>query len=91
MHFVISILLGYLGVSYEDNKVLNLDIELARAAKQRCIGCEEKGAALGCYVKACCKTYHLPCANYSAIYLFIRLYHGNPYVSKIIIHLIPFI
>ncbi|XP_017250311.1 BRCA1-associated RING domain protein 1 [Daucus carota subsp. sativus] len=49
-------------VYFEGEKIKNLDIELARAAKLKCSGCGEKGAALGCYVKSCRKTYHVPCA-----------------------------
>lgn len=49
-------------VYFEDEKIKNLETELARAGKLRCSRCGEKGAALGCYVKACRKTYHVPCA-----------------------------
>lgn len=49
-------------VYFEGEKIKNLEIELARAGKLRCSRCGEKGAALGCYVKACRKTYHVPCA-----------------------------
>ncbi|XP_025603202.1 BRCA1-associated RING domain protein 1 [Arachis hypogaea] len=40
----------------------NLKTELSRAAKLKCSKCGLKGAALGCYVKSCRRTYHAPCA-----------------------------
>lgn len=49
-------------VYYEGDEIKNLKIELARAGKLRCSSCGQKGAALGCYVKACRKTYHAACA-----------------------------
>ncbi|KAL6978726.1 non-specific serine,threonine protein kinase [Sarracenia purpurea var. burkii] len=45
-----------------DEKVKNLKAEVARAAKLKCSGCGLKGAALGCLVKSCRKSYHVPCA-----------------------------
>lgn len=42
--------------------VKNLKAEVARGAKLKCSKCGLKGAALGCYVKSCRKTYHVPCA-----------------------------
>lgn len=42
--------------------VKNLKAEVARGAKLKCTKCGKKGAALGCYVKSCRRTYHVPCA-----------------------------
>jgi hypothetical protein len=36
---------------------------LARASKIKCSVCGLKGAALGCLVKSCRKSYHVPCAH----------------------------
>ncbi|GJN02370.1 hypothetical protein PR202_ga19713 [Eleusine coracana subsp. coracana] len=41
----------------------NLEPELARASKIKCSVCGLKGAALGCLVKSCRKSYHVPCAH----------------------------
>lgn len=49
-------------VYYEGDEIKKLEIEVARAGKLRCSSCGQKGAALGCYVKACRKTYHATCA-----------------------------
>ena len=35
---------------------------MARGAKLKCSRCGKKGAALGCYMKSCRKSYHVPCA-----------------------------
>lgn len=42
--------------------VKNLKAEVARGAKLKCTKCGLKGAALGCYVKSCRRTYHVTCA-----------------------------
>lgn len=47
---------------YVGETVKNLKRELARAAKLKCNSCGLKGAALGCYVESCRKSYHVPCA-----------------------------
>ena len=47
---------------YVDETVKNLKAEVARGAKLKCSKCGLKGAALGCYVKSCRRTYHAPCA-----------------------------
>ncbi|KAI9181257.1 hypothetical protein LWI28_013011 [Acer negundo] len=47
---------------YDGETVKNLKSELARGAKLKCSRCELKGAALGCYVKSCRRSYHFPCA-----------------------------
>lgn len=47
---------------FVDEVVKNLKAELARGAKLKCSKCNLKGAALGCYVKSCRRTYHVPCA-----------------------------
>ncbi|MCD9639447.1 hypothetical protein HAX54_023998 [Datura stramonium] len=49
-------------VYYEGDIIKNLDTELARAAKLKCSSCGMKGAALGCYLKSCRRSYHVPCA-----------------------------
>lgn len=49
-------------VYYEGEIIKNLDTELARAAKLKCSSCGMKGAALGCYVTSCRRSYHVPCA-----------------------------
>ncbi|KAF5726998.1 protein BREAST CANCER SUSCEPTIBILITY 1 [Tripterygium wilfordii] len=49
-------------VYYDGDIVKNLKSELARGAKLKCSGCGLKGAALGCYVKSCRRSYHVPCA-----------------------------
>ncbi|OMP05275.1 hypothetical protein COLO4_08954 [Corchorus olitorius] len=50
-------------VYFEDECVKNLKQELARGAKLKCSKCGQKGAALGCYLKSCRKSYHYPCAK----------------------------
>ncbi|XP_039021093.1 BRCA1-associated RING domain protein 1-like isoform X2 [Hibiscus syriacus] len=50
-------------VYYVDESVKNLKAELARGAKLKCSKCGQKGAALGCYVKSCRRSYHFPCAK----------------------------
>ncbi|KAM3355915.1 BRCA1-associated RING domain protein 1 [Capsicum galapagoense] len=49
-------------VYYEGDIIKNLDTELSRAAKLKCSSCDLKGAALGCYVRSCRRSYHVPCA-----------------------------
>ncbi|KAG8082659.1 hypothetical protein GUJ93_ZPchr0014g47449 [Zizania palustris] len=43
--------------------VNNLEPELVRASKIKCSVCGLKGAALGCLVKSCRKSFHVPCAH----------------------------
>ncbi|CAL9213636.1 unnamed protein product [Arabidopsis halleri] len=50
-------------VYYEGDTVKNLKAELARGMKIKCTKCSLKGAALGCYVKSCRRSYHVPCAR----------------------------
>ncbi|XVF32345.1 hypothetical protein REPUB_Repub17cG0073900 [Reevesia pubescens] len=50
-------------VYYVGESVKNLKAELARGAKLKCSRCGLKGAALGCFVKSCRRSYHLPCAK----------------------------
>ncbi|CAA7050302.1 unnamed protein product [Microthlaspi erraticum] len=50
-------------VYYEADTVKNLKSELARGMKIKCTKCGLKGAALGCYVKSCRRSYHVPCAR----------------------------
>ncbi|KAJ8899539.1 hypothetical protein K2173_018513 [Erythroxylum novogranatense] len=47
---------------YADEAVQNLKAEVDRGAKLKCTSCGLKGAALGCYVKSCRRSYHVPCA-----------------------------
>ncbi|XP_059626072.1 BRCA1-associated RING domain protein 1 [Cornus florida] len=47
---------------YDGETVMNLEAEVARAAKLKCSSCGIKGAALGCFVKHCKKSYHALCA-----------------------------
>ncbi|KAF1881137.1 hypothetical protein Lal_00023170 [Lupinus albus] len=49
-------------VYFVDDAVKNLKSEVARGAKLKCSKCGLKGAALGCLVNSCRKTYHAPCA-----------------------------
>ncbi|GAU44537.1 hypothetical protein TSUD_335190 [Trifolium subterraneum] len=49
-------------VYFVGDTVKNLKAEVARGAKLKCTKCGLKGAALGCYVKSCRRTYHVPCA-----------------------------
>ncbi|KAJ0236178.1 BRCA1-associated RING domain protein 1 [Hirschfeldia incana] len=50
-------------VYFEGDTVRNLKPELARGMKMKCTKCNLKGAALGCYVKSCRRSYHVPCAR----------------------------
>ncbi|KAL1188855.1 BRCA1-associated RING domain protein 1 [Cardamine amara subsp. amara] len=50
-------------VYYEADTVKNLKAELARGMKIKCTKCSLKGAALGCFVKSCRRSYHVPCAR----------------------------
>ncbi|KAL6546337.1 hypothetical protein OROMI_022058 [Orobanche minor] len=50
-------------VYFEDDKVINLEIELSRSKRIRCCCCGIKGAALGCYEKSCRKSFHVTCAR----------------------------
>ncbi|GAB4830076.1 hypothetical protein Ancab_019717 [Ancistrocladus abbreviatus] len=49
-------------IYFKDDTVKNLNKELSRGAKLKCGHCGLKGAALGCYVKSCRKSFHVPCA-----------------------------
>lgn len=49
-------------VFYEGDKVINLEAEVLRASKLKCGKCGKKGAALGCFLEKCKKSYHVPCA-----------------------------
>ncbi|KAI7731157.1 hypothetical protein M8C21_006565 [Ambrosia artemisiifolia] len=49
-------------IYFQKGKIWNLDSEVARASKLKCTSCGKKGAVLGCYVKSCKNTYHVPCA-----------------------------
>nr|XP_011458026.1 PREDICTED: protein BREAST CANCER SUSCEPTIBILITY 1 homolog isoform X1 [Fragaria vesca subsp. vesca] len=49
-------------VYYKDDTIKNLKAEVTRGAKLKCTKCGIKGAALGCYVKSCRRSYHVTCA-----------------------------
>ncbi|KAI3808701.1 hypothetical protein L1987_24659 [Smallanthus sonchifolius] len=49
-------------IYFQKGIIKNLESEIARASKLKCCSCGNKGAVLGCYVKSCQKTYHVPCA-----------------------------
>ncbi|KAL2556880.1 BRCA1-associated RING domain protein 1 [Forsythia ovata] len=49
-------------IYYVGETMKNLQSEVARASKLKCSRCGLKGAALGCFVKSCRKSYHVPCA-----------------------------
>ncbi|KQJ83553.1 hypothetical protein BRADI_5g15500v3 [Brachypodium distachyon] len=46
-----------------DGTVKNLEAELYRASTMICSVCGLKGAAVGCFVDSCRKSFHLPCAH----------------------------
>ncbi|KAK8522423.1 hypothetical protein V6N12_056131 [Hibiscus sabdariffa] len=50
-------------VYFENDKAINLEVELSRSRKIKCSCCGLKGAALGCYEKCCRKSFHVPCAK----------------------------
>ncbi|KAJ3680022.1 hypothetical protein LUZ60_016300 [Juncus effusus] len=47
---------------FDGDRAMNLEPELVRAAKMKCMKCGLKGAALGCYSKICRRSFHFPCA-----------------------------
>ncbi|KAJ0966527.1 hypothetical protein J5N97_023444 [Dioscorea zingiberensis] len=49
-------------VYYVGNKIVNLEAEISRASKLKCSKCGQKGAALGCFLNKCRRSYHVPCA-----------------------------
>ncbi|XP_050364537.1 BRCA1-associated RING domain protein 1 [Argentina anserina] len=49
-------------VYFKDDTIKNLKAEVTRGAKLKCAKCGVKGAALGCYVKSCRRSYHVTCA-----------------------------
>lgn len=49
-------------VYFTNGVIKNLKSELVRASKLKCHSCGLKGAALGCFLKSCNRTYHVPCA-----------------------------
>ncbi|XP_078427819.1 breast cancer associated RING 1 isoform X2 [Wolffia australiana] len=49
-------------VFFDEDCARNLEAEISRASKIKCTKCGKKGAALGCYSRACRKSYHVPCA-----------------------------
>ncbi|PKA52113.1 Protein breast cancer susceptibility 1-like [Apostasia shenzhenica] len=49
-------------VYFSGETVMNLEAELSRSSKIKCGSCGLKGAALGCYVQSCRKSFHVPCA-----------------------------
>ncbi|KAL6619039.1 hypothetical protein ACP70R_034178 [Stipagrostis hirtigluma subsp. patula] len=49
-------------VCFEDDVVMNLELEIRRASKLKCCRCGLRGAALGCFYDRCNKSFHVPCA-----------------------------
>ncbi|XP_034227893.1 BRCA1-associated RING domain protein 1 isoform X1 [Prunus dulcis] len=49
-------------VYFVGESVKKLKAEVARGAKLKCSKCGLKGAALGCFVKSCRRSYHVTCA-----------------------------
>ncbi|XP_059593962.1 BRCA1-associated RING domain protein 1 isoform X4 [Vitis vinifera] len=49
-------------VYYAGETIINLEKELERSGQLECSGCGLKGAALGCYMKHCRKSFHVLCA-----------------------------
>lgn len=49
-------------IYFSGETIINLELELSRSSKLKCSSCGLKGAALGCYVKRCMKSFHVPCA-----------------------------
>jgi hypothetical protein len=50
-------------VYFVDDVAKNLTAESVRGQKMKCNCCGKKGAALGCCLKRCKKSYHYPCAR----------------------------
>ncbi|KAJ3706392.1 hypothetical protein LUZ61_010097 [Rhynchospora tenuis] len=48
---------------FEGDNAMNVEPEMMRASKIKCIKCGLKGAALGCYSKSCRRSYHFLCAH----------------------------
>eukprot|EP00250_Pteridium_aquilinum_P013046 c21097_g1_i1 orf=110-3070(+) len=51
-------------VYFVGDEVKNLNAEAARGLKIKCNSCGKKGAALGCCLKRCKRSYHYPCARH---------------------------
>ncbi|XP_024313987.1 BRCA1-associated RING domain protein 1 isoform X3 [Brachypodium distachyon] len=49
-------------VRFNGDTVLNMKKEIRRASGLKCSRCSLPGAALGCCIDKCAKTYHVPCA-----------------------------
>ncbi|KAJ6810067.1 BRCA1-associated RING domain protein 1-like isoform X2 [Iris pallida] len=49
-------------IYFKGEAIVNLEAELSRASRIKCCSCGKKGAALGCYVKSCRRSFHVPCA-----------------------------
>ncbi|KAK9058368.1 hypothetical protein SSX86_023209 [Deinandra increscens subsp. villosa] len=49
-------------IYYKNGLIKNLESEITRANKLKCSSCGKKGAGLGCYMRSCQNTYHVPCA-----------------------------
>ncbi|KAI5072519.1 hypothetical protein GOP47_0012625 [Adiantum capillus-veneris] len=50
-------------VYFVEDQAKNLHVEVARGLKIKCSSCGKRGAALGCCIKRCRKSYHYPCAR----------------------------
>lgn len=49
-------------IFFKNGIIQNLEAEVSRANKLKCTNCGKKGAGLGCYMKSCPRSYHVPCA-----------------------------
>ncbi|XP_021995204.1 BRCA1-associated RING domain protein 1-like, partial [Helianthus annuus] len=47
-------------IYFHKGTVKKLESEVVRASKLKCTSCGKKGAVLGCYMKSCQRTYHVP-------------------------------
>ncbi|CAK9233632.1 unnamed protein product [Sphagnum troendelagicum] len=50
-------------VYFEGDKICNLSSEVTRGQKIKCSSCGKKGAALGCCIARCHKSFHYSCAR----------------------------
>jgi len=81
-------------VYFVGETVKNLKAELARGAKLKCSKCGLKGAALGCYLKSCKRSYHAPCAmaitkcrwDYASVLYSTYITNSCAYVEGFLLH-----
>lgn len=48
---------------FVEDEARNLSAEAARGLKMKCFGCGKRGAALGCCLNRCRRSYHYSCAR----------------------------